>query len=210
MIAAHRAAFRWRRRDRGGRQGRGHARIGERVWVWNAQWKRPFGTAAEFMPCCGEQAVRLPENITFAAGACLGIPALTALHAVRLLGPIGGKTLLITGGGSAVGHYAIQLAKLQGARIIATASDAKAQHARNAGADFIVDYKSKDVPAGGRAPDQGQGRRRHDRHGSVDRRDAAGGRRSGAAFDLRRLRLEHCCTTCRRTSGAMLRKIPMR
>ena len=118
---------------------------GERVWIWNGQWKRPFGTAAEFICVPERQAVPLPEKTTFATGACLGIPALTAVHALRAAGPLGGRTLLITGAGSAVGHYATQIAKLAGARVIGTASDSRAAHARDAGADFVVDYKSKDV-----------------------------------------------------------------
>jgi len=122
-----------------------HLRVDERVWLWNAQWKRPFGTAAEFVCVPGEQAVRLPDRIDMAAGACLGIPALTALQAVRLHGPIAGKTLLVTGAGSAVGHYVTQIAKARGARVIGTASDAKADHARSGGADFVIDYKKKDV-----------------------------------------------------------------
>lgn len=122
-----------------------HGRVGERVWLWNAQWKRPSGTAAETCTLPSQQAVHLPDNVNFAAGACLGIPALTALHAIRLLGPVDGRTLLITGGGSSVGHYATQIAKLRGARVIATASAAKADHARQAGADFVVDYQHKDV-----------------------------------------------------------------
>ena len=122
-----------------------HRNIGERVWLWNAQWKRAFGTAAEYCVLAAEQAVKLPNRVEIAAGACLGIPALTALQAVRLHGPIAGKTLLVTGAGSAVGHYATQIAKARGARVIGTASDAKADHARHSGADFVVDYKKKDV-----------------------------------------------------------------
>jgi NADPH2:quinone reductase len=122
-----------------------HSRIGERVWLWNAQWKRAFGTAAEYCVLAGEQAVKLPDRVDLAAGACLGIPALTALQAVRLHGPIAGKTLLVTGAGSAVGYYVTQIAKARGARVIGTASEAKAQHARSAGADFVIDYKQKDV-----------------------------------------------------------------
>ena len=122
-----------------------HGRVGQRVWIWNGQWKRPFGTAAEY--CClpADPAVRLPAKVDAAAAACLGIPALTAIHAVRLHGKLEGRTLLVTGGGSAVGFYAIQLAKMHGARVIATASEARADHARHAGADFVVDYKHKDV-----------------------------------------------------------------
>src|SRR5690606_38537548 len=98
------------------------SRAGERVWVWNGQWKRPFGTAAEYIAVPQEQAVRLPDGTDFAAGACLGIPALTALHAVRLHGDISGKSLLVTGAAASVGHYAVQIAKLRGARVIGTAS----------------------------------------------------------------------------------------
>ncbi|TWH00601.1 NADPH2:quinone reductase [Mesorhizobium sp. J18] len=122
-----------------------HSRIGERVWIWNGQWKRPFGTAAEFITLPESQAIRLPDKLNFGEGACLGIPALTAMHAVRLHGDVGGKTLLITGGGSAVGHYATQIAKARGARIMATASGKRAEHARQAGADFVINYKAKDV-----------------------------------------------------------------
>lgn len=122
-----------------------HGRVGQRVWVWNAQWKRAYGTAAEY--CClpAEQAVKLPARVDYAAGACMGIPALTAVQAIRLAGQIGGKTLLVTGAGSSVGHYVTQMAKEKGARVIGTASEAKADHARSAGADFVIDYRKKDV-----------------------------------------------------------------
>lgn len=122
-----------------------HARVGQRVWIWNGQWRRAFGTAAERICLPADQAVPLPENTDFAVGACLGIPALTAMHAVNLHEAVGGRTLLITGGGSAVGHYAAQIAKARGARVIATASGERARHARDGGADFVVDYKAKDV-----------------------------------------------------------------
>jgi NADPH2:quinone reductase len=121
-------------------------RVGERVWIWNGQWQRAFGTAAEYIVLPSAQAVRLPDNVDYAAGACLGIPAFTALQAVRLaeLGP--DMTVLIAGGAGAVAHYAIQMAKLKGARVIATVSnDAKAAHARAAGADEIINYKTEDV-----------------------------------------------------------------
>src|SRR5476651_2222629 len=58
------------------------SRVGERVWVWNAQWKRAFGTAAEYVVLPAALAVRLPDHVGFAEGACLGIPAMTAWHAV--------------------------------------------------------------------------------------------------------------------------------
>jgi NADPH2:quinone reductase len=121
-------------------------RVGERVWVWNAQWKRPYGTAAEYIVLPSAQVVHLPDNVDYAVGACLGIPALTAIQAMRLAKAGPGSTLLIAGGAGSVGHYAIQLAKLRGARVITTVSnDAKAAHARSAGADGVINYRTEDV-----------------------------------------------------------------
>ncbi len=125
------------------------ARRGERVWTWNGAWRRPSGTAAEYIVLPAAQAVALPESTSYEAGACLGIPALTALHAVRMDGGVTDKSVLITGGAGAVGHYAIQMARLLGARtIIATVSNgAKAQVALQAGADETIDYRNEDVAA---------------------------------------------------------------
>ncbi len=122
------------------------ARIGERVWTWNAAWQRPFGTAAELVVLPAAQAVRLPDGIELEVGACLGIPALTALHAVLVDGGVAGQSVLVAGGAGAVGHYAIQLAKIYGARqVVATVSgEEKAAVARAAGADFTVNYKNED------------------------------------------------------------------
>jgi NADPH2:quinone reductase len=128
-------------------EGVSSARIGERVWVWNAAWGRPSGTAAQFVVLPAGQAVPLPAGTAFDAGACLGIPALTAYHAVHCNGGVAGKTVLVAGGAGAVGHYAVQIAKLAGARLVVTtvSSDAKAQLARAAGADVVVNYRTEDV-----------------------------------------------------------------
>src|SRR5262245_30165843 len=124
------------------------SRIGERVWLWNGQWRRAFGTAAEYIALPAEQAVRLPTHISFDVGACLGIPAMTAYHAVALTGAGRETTVLIAGGAGAVSHYAIQFAKARGATVIVTVSSpAKAGVARQAGADHAVDYRSEDVAA---------------------------------------------------------------
>jgi NADPH:quinone reductase-like Zn-dependent oxidoreductase len=143
-------------------EGVDRARVGERVWIWNGQWKRPFGTAAEYIALPAAQAVRLPEGVSFAEGACLGIPALTALHAVLTDGGVTGQRVLVTGGAGSVGHYAIQFARLLGAaQVIATvSSEAKAAHARGAGADATINYRGEDVAArvaeltGGRGVDR--------------------------------------------------------
>lgn len=122
------------------------SRIGERVWVWNGQWKRAFGTAAEFIVVPAAQAVTLTDNASFEAGACLGIPAMTAIHAVILANATKDTTLLVSGGAGAVSQYVIQFAKAKGANVITTASSPeKAKVAREAGADHTIDYKRENV-----------------------------------------------------------------
>ncbi len=119
------------------------ARKGERVWIWNGQWQRAMGTAAELIAVPADQAVRLPDATGLAEGACLGIPAMTAWYAVFADGPVAGKTVLVTGGAGSVGRYACQMARLGGARVIATASSAeKAAHST---AEEWVDYREVNV-----------------------------------------------------------------
>ena len=121
-------------------------RIGERVWLWNGAFGRAFGTCAEYISLPANQAVEIPENSTFEAGACMGIPASTAYHGVFSGGSVKNKTLLVTGGAGAVGHYAIQLAKWDGAQVVATVSGPeKGLAAKEAGADLVVNYKTDDV-----------------------------------------------------------------
>jgi NADPH2:quinone reductase len=122
------------------------SRLGERVWLYQSQIGRPFGTAAEYTVQPAVRAVPLPANTTFAAGAGLGVPAMTAHRSVFADGPVAGQTVLVTGGAGAVGHYAVQFAKLHGARVIATvSSDQKAQIALAAGADATVNYRTEET-----------------------------------------------------------------
>lgn len=123
------------------------ARIGQRVWIWNGQWQRPHGTAAQYIALPSAQAVQLPDAVDVVTAACFGIPALTAIHAVRLAEAAGAKTVLVTGAASAVGHYVTQIAARKGMTVIGTASKARAAVARDAGASHVIDYKSEDVAA---------------------------------------------------------------
>ena len=123
-------------------------RIGERVWLYETQEGRAFGSAAEYTVVPSHQAIELPENASFAQGACLGVPAMTAHRAVFADGSVKGKTLLVTGGAGAVGNYAIQLAKWGGATVFTTVSrPEQAKVAQAAGADEIINYKTEDVVA---------------------------------------------------------------
>ena len=122
------------------------ARIGQRVWLWNAQWKRPFGTAARMCVVPSDQAVPLPDSVGFAEGACLGIPAQTAWAAVMDGAPGSGRTVLVHGGAGAVGEMAVAIATHAGADVIATvSSDEKARIARTAGARVTVNRHTEDV-----------------------------------------------------------------
>ena len=116
--------------------------IGKRVWVRNGQWKRPFGTAAEYITIALENLVEMPSEMTFQDGATMGIPGLTAAHGIFGSGEVIGKTLLISGGGGAVGHLAVQLAKWGGAKVIATGSKSSSESVLNFGADYYFDYSS--------------------------------------------------------------------
>ena len=122
------------------------SRIGQRVWLYLAAAGRPWGTAAELTVVPERQAVPLPDSASFELGASLGIPALTAHRCLFADGDITALPVLISGGAGAVGHFAIELAKRAGARVVATVSgDEKAALARAAGADLVVNYRDADA-----------------------------------------------------------------
>ena len=122
------------------------ARIGESVWIWNGQWGRAFGTAADHIALPAAQAVRLPEDTSFADGAVLGIPALTAIHTVLGGGDVSGQRLLISGAAGSVGNLAVQVAAAKGAEVFATArGDTGLAEAKAAGATHVFDYGSEDL-----------------------------------------------------------------
>jgi NADPH2:quinone reductase len=133
------------------------ARVGERVWVWEAAWRRAEGTAQEQVVLPARQAVRLADGVPLEVGASLGIPALTAHrcltvheHGPRALSPgaLEGQTVLVAGGAGAVGHAAIQLATWAGATVVATVSgEEKGRLARAAGAPHVVNYREPDAAA---------------------------------------------------------------
>jgi NADPH2:quinone reductase len=136
-------------------------RAGERVWLFMAAAGRPTGTAAEFTVVPAEQAVPLPDEAGFDAGAALGVPALTAHRALTVSedgprrlrpGALAGRTVLAAGGAGAVGHAVIQLARWAGATVIGTVSGPeKARLATAAGAHYVVNYREGDPAAAIRA-----------------------------------------------------------
>ena len=117
---------------------------GDRVFVFNAGFKRAFGTAAEYIAIPARQVCPLPDAASMMHGACLGIPAMTAVHTMTRAKSIEGKRVLISSGGGGVGRYCIEVARAMGAKtIITTASSPLSQDtAKKAGADVVLDYKS--------------------------------------------------------------------
>ncbi len=118
------------------------SRVGERVFVYQAQYGRQLGTAAEYVALDSARAPVLPDNASFEVGACIGIPIMTAHRCVFADGPVADQLILVTGGAGRVGHYAIQWAHRAGARVIATASNEQdAAACREAGAEAVVNHR---------------------------------------------------------------------
>jgi NADPH2:quinone reductase len=121
-------------------------RLGQRVWVFNAAYHRSFGTSAQYTVVENWMAQELPKQLNYSQGACLGIPVMTAYRCLFSDGPIEGKTIYIVGGAGVVAHYAIQLAKWGGAKVITSvSSQEKGAVAKQAGADEIIHYREQDV-----------------------------------------------------------------
>jgi NADPH2:quinone reductase len=133
--------------------------IGKRVWLYNGQRNgRWMGTAAEYIALNADLVSELPNHVSFAEGATLGIPGMTAHGCVFAAGPVQGKIVLVTGGAGAVGHYAVQLAAWAGATVIATvSSEAKAARATAGGAAHVINYRTGDVASRVRAITGGAG-----------------------------------------------------
>jgi len=123
-------------------------RIGQRVWMYQAQYGRRFGTAAQYVAIDSCRAPELPDAASLEVGACLGIPAMTAHRCVFADGDVAGQTILVTGAAGRVGHYAVQWANRAGATVIATASnDEDKALCEEAGAARVVNHRDENVAA---------------------------------------------------------------
>lgn len=132
--------------------------IGQRVWMFNGQWERPYGTAAEYIALPAAQVVPLADDISLEVGASIGIPLMTAMHAVQSCGALLGKTVLVPGAAGSVGFYVTQLAVAAGARVIAIVSnDDKAKLARELGAADTINYRTEALVERVQALTGGQG-----------------------------------------------------
>ena len=134
-------------------------KVGDRVWVFSAQWRRAMGTAAEYVALPAHLVNHLPAHVSFNEGACFGIPAMTGYHAVHLAGSVQGKTVYVPGATGRVGAYAVQFAKWRGARVVASTGGGAQQieAVKALGADIVLDRKASDLEAQIMAATGGQG-----------------------------------------------------
>lgn len=99
------------------------------------------GAYAEFLVVRESEAARKPRSLDHLQAAAVPLAALTAWQALfdaAGLGP--GQTVLIHAAAGGVGHFAVQLAKWKGARVIGTASGGNQSFLRTLGADDTIDY----------------------------------------------------------------------
>jgi NADPH2:quinone reductase len=123
-------------------------KIGDRVWATGQGWDGRPGTFSELTAVDERWLNRMPGNVTdeeIAAISLVGVTAHVGLVARAKLKA--GETLFVNGGTGGVGSSVVQMAKILGARVIATVgSDEKAAKAREFGADVVINYKTQNVP----------------------------------------------------------------
>lgn len=121
-----------------------HFKIGDAVYASPSLARH--GANAELVCVDARSAARKPEKATFEEAAALPLVALTAWESLhKRAGIHHGETVLIHAGAGGVGHIAIQLAKINGCRVITTAGRlASIELCRRLGADVVIDHSSTD------------------------------------------------------------------
>jgi len=122
-------------------------KIGDKVWFCHGGLGREQGNYAEFNVIDQRWASLMPQTATFETAAAAPLVLITAWGALFERGNLqAGQTVLIHAGAGGVGHVAIQLAKIAGARVITTvSSNEKAAFVKSLGADEIIFYNQTDV-----------------------------------------------------------------
>jgi NADPH:quinone reductase-like Zn-dependent oxidoreductase len=119
---------------------------GDPVYGYNRRHELALGTYAELTTGPEGYFAHMPRELSFEEAAAMPLASLTAHQAIERSGLRGGETFFVPGGAGGVGHFAIQLARERGARVIATASARNHDFLREFGAE-PVDYTTEDVPA---------------------------------------------------------------
>jgi NADPH:quinone reductase-like Zn-dependent oxidoreductase len=106
---------------------------------------RKPGSLAEFVLANPSHVRKLPEGMAFEEAATFPVASLTALNGLRKGGDLSGKSVLVNGATGGVGHFAVQIAHAEGAKVTAVCSTPNIELARKFGADTVIDYKKTDL-----------------------------------------------------------------
>lgn len=120
--------------------------VGARVFVGSILAHRKTGTYAEYTVCDADAVHPLPDHLSVAEGAAIGVPGLTAYRALFQRGRLRpGETVLVHGGSGGVGTLAVQWARAHGATVIGTASTPEGREVvLAAGAHVVLDHSKPD------------------------------------------------------------------
>lgn len=117
----------------------------EKRTIWGFQTGPLWGAFSEVTHLPEVNVVKIPQNVSFEEAAAASMTLLTSWHMLVGRAKIRpGQVVLIMGGGSGVGSFGIQIAKLYGCTVIATASGDKLEKCKKLGADYAVDHRKED------------------------------------------------------------------
>ena len=109
-----------------------------------------MGAFAEYAAVPAKNLLLKPANLTFEEAAAVPLAGGTALRSLRGSGNLqAGQKVLINGASGGVGTYALQIAKALGTEVTAVVSTRNVEHARDLGADHVIDYKKEDFAQSG-------------------------------------------------------------
>jgi NADPH:quinone reductase-like Zn-dependent oxidoreductase len=117
---------------------------GDEVYGYCRRHHLQFGTYAELALVPEGFLAHKPRTLSFEEAAAVPLAGLTAHQSLDAVGLRGGETLFVTGGSGGVGHFAVQLGVIRGARVIATASERNREFVESLGGEF-VDYHLEDL-----------------------------------------------------------------
>ncbi|MCY1408221.1 Mycocerosic acid synthase [compost metagenome] len=120
--------------------------LGTRVFAQSDVGSGKWGSYAEYACVSRASVVEMPANLDFAAAAAVPTPALAAWAGLFDEGGLQpGMKVLVHGGGSAVGGFAVQLARWAGATVATTCGPDNLAYVRDLGAELAIDYRSEDI-----------------------------------------------------------------
>lgn len=123
-----------------------HVKVGDRVVTPGNQGIGERGSYAEFVRAARERVIPLPDSISLRDAATLPTAGMTAWQATLDPAPLGPDSVVVVNGGAGgTGSFAIQLAKIAGAKVATTCSPHNFDYVRSLGADFAVNYREGDV-----------------------------------------------------------------